>query len=276
MKMAEFWKMVLVSSIIDFDDVQLWLRQFCLNLNICKVMTDFLIFLGQNLKKIVFVDASSYIKRELFQYNLILFSFSQSCTFPMHSSWMVPSGFRNLSEASCIFLITSSTSLGAPERHVQLASSCSLQSHERLPFALSQWSSVALWYSAKHFMLMSIEYVFPSWLRTSTSLPTLEYLLSLMTITPMQVWCISISCFLICCGDRYFAAASLSYVASRANILTAACWNLAAASRLRDPRYADSSPKLAPINVPSKYGCVIPTATVSSFQFHLLLYAFPI
>ena len=53
MKMSEFWKMILVSCIIDFDDIQLWLRQFCLNLNICKVMTVFLIFLGQNLKKIV-------------------------------------------------------------------------------------------------------------------------------------------------------------------------------------------------------------------------------
>ena len=45
--------MVLVSCIIDFDDIQLCQRQFCLNLNICKVMTVFLIFLGQNLKKIV-------------------------------------------------------------------------------------------------------------------------------------------------------------------------------------------------------------------------------
>ena len=50
MKMAEFWKMV---CIIDFDDIQLCLRQFCLNLNICKVMPVFLIFFGQNLKKIV-------------------------------------------------------------------------------------------------------------------------------------------------------------------------------------------------------------------------------
>ena len=33
MKMAEFWKMVLVSFIIDFDDSELCLRQFCLNLN---------------------------------------------------------------------------------------------------------------------------------------------------------------------------------------------------------------------------------------------------
>ena len=42
MKMAELGKNVLVSCIIDFDDIQL-----------CKVMTVFLIFLGRNLKKIV-------------------------------------------------------------------------------------------------------------------------------------------------------------------------------------------------------------------------------
>ena len=53
MKIAEFWKMVLVSSIIDFDDIQFWLRQFCLNLNTFKVTAVFLIFLGQNMKKIV-------------------------------------------------------------------------------------------------------------------------------------------------------------------------------------------------------------------------------
>ena len=40
MKMAEFWKLVLVSSTIDFNDIQLWLRRFGLNLNICKVMTE--------------------------------------------------------------------------------------------------------------------------------------------------------------------------------------------------------------------------------------------
>ena len=43
----------LVSCIVDFDDIQLWLRQFFLNLNICKGMTVLLIFLGQNFKKIV-------------------------------------------------------------------------------------------------------------------------------------------------------------------------------------------------------------------------------
>ena len=44
MKMAELGGNVLVSCIIDFDDIQLCLRQFCLNLNICKVMTIFLNF----------------------------------------------------------------------------------------------------------------------------------------------------------------------------------------------------------------------------------------
>ena len=36
--------MVLVSCIIDFDDIQLCLRQFCLHLNICKVMMIFFKF----------------------------------------------------------------------------------------------------------------------------------------------------------------------------------------------------------------------------------------
>ena len=39
MKMAELGKNVLVSCILDFDDIQLYLRESCLNLNICKVMT---------------------------------------------------------------------------------------------------------------------------------------------------------------------------------------------------------------------------------------------
>ena len=38
MKMPELKKNVLVSCIIDFDDIQLCLRHFCLNLNICKDM----------------------------------------------------------------------------------------------------------------------------------------------------------------------------------------------------------------------------------------------
>ena len=33
MKMAEFWKMVIVSCIIDFDDIQLWLRQFWISIS---------------------------------------------------------------------------------------------------------------------------------------------------------------------------------------------------------------------------------------------------
>ena len=40
MKLAELGENVLVSCIIDFDDdIQLCLRQFCLNLNISNVMT---------------------------------------------------------------------------------------------------------------------------------------------------------------------------------------------------------------------------------------------
>ena len=50
-KMAESEKMVLVSCIIDFDDIQVSLRRFSLSLNVCKVMAAFLIFSGQNLKK---------------------------------------------------------------------------------------------------------------------------------------------------------------------------------------------------------------------------------
>ena len=44
MKMAELGKNVFVSCIIDFDDIQHCLSQFCLNLNICKVMTIFFKF----------------------------------------------------------------------------------------------------------------------------------------------------------------------------------------------------------------------------------------
>ena len=44
MKMSESGKIVLVSCIIDFDDVQLWLRLLSLNLNACKVMMAFLKF----------------------------------------------------------------------------------------------------------------------------------------------------------------------------------------------------------------------------------------
>ena len=44
---------VLVSCIIDFDDIQLCLRQFCLNLNICKVMTIFFKFWPKKIRKTV-------------------------------------------------------------------------------------------------------------------------------------------------------------------------------------------------------------------------------
>ena len=51
MKMAESKQIVLVSCIIDFDDIQVWLRQFSLDLNACKVMKAFLIFSEQILEK---------------------------------------------------------------------------------------------------------------------------------------------------------------------------------------------------------------------------------
>ena len=41
MKMVGLGQNALVSCIVDFDDIQLCLRQFCLMLNICKVMTIF-------------------------------------------------------------------------------------------------------------------------------------------------------------------------------------------------------------------------------------------
>ena len=51
--MAESENIVLVSCIIDFDDIQVWFRLIILNLNACKVMKAFLIFSesGQILKK---------------------------------------------------------------------------------------------------------------------------------------------------------------------------------------------------------------------------------
>ena len=57
MKMAELGGNVLVSCIIDFDDAQLCLRQFCLNLNICKVMTIFFKFWPKKIRKTVIDDA---------------------------------------------------------------------------------------------------------------------------------------------------------------------------------------------------------------------------
>ena len=41
MKMAESEKIVLVSCIVDFGDIQVWLRRFTLNLNACKVMNPY-------------------------------------------------------------------------------------------------------------------------------------------------------------------------------------------------------------------------------------------
>ena len=51
MKMAELGKNALVSYIIDFDDIQLCLRHFCLNLNICKIMTTFFKFWPKKIRK---------------------------------------------------------------------------------------------------------------------------------------------------------------------------------------------------------------------------------
>ena len=58
MKMAELGKNVLRSCIVDFGDNQLCLRQFCslnfcLNLNICKVMTIFFKFWPKKIRKTV-------------------------------------------------------------------------------------------------------------------------------------------------------------------------------------------------------------------------------
>ena len=53
MKMAQLVKNVLVSCIIDFDDIQLCLRQLCLNLKICKVMMIFFKFWPKKIRKTV-------------------------------------------------------------------------------------------------------------------------------------------------------------------------------------------------------------------------------
>ena len=53
MKVAKLWKNVLVNCIIDFDNIQLCLRQFCLNMNICKVMTIFFKFWPRKVRKTV-------------------------------------------------------------------------------------------------------------------------------------------------------------------------------------------------------------------------------
>ena len=51
--MAESGKTYLVSCIIDFDDIQLCLKKFCLNLNMCKVMTIFFKFWPKKIRKTV-------------------------------------------------------------------------------------------------------------------------------------------------------------------------------------------------------------------------------
>ncbi len=53
MKIAESEKIVLASCIIEFKDIQVWLRHFSLNLNACRVMTVFFKIWPENLKKTV-------------------------------------------------------------------------------------------------------------------------------------------------------------------------------------------------------------------------------
>ena len=53
MKMAGFRKIVCVSCVVDFDDMQVWLRQFCLNLKDFKIMTIFFKLWPSNIKKTV-------------------------------------------------------------------------------------------------------------------------------------------------------------------------------------------------------------------------------
>ena len=50
MKMAEAEQSVVVSCIVDFDDVQVWLRRFTLNLNACKDMKVFFKIWPENVK----------------------------------------------------------------------------------------------------------------------------------------------------------------------------------------------------------------------------------
>ncbi len=52
-KIAESGKIGLVRCIIDFKDIQVWLGQFSLNLNACKVMMVFFKILPENLKNTV-------------------------------------------------------------------------------------------------------------------------------------------------------------------------------------------------------------------------------
>jgi hypothetical protein len=46
-------KIVLVSCIIDLKDIQVWLRQFSLNLNVCKVMMVFFKIWPDKIKKVI-------------------------------------------------------------------------------------------------------------------------------------------------------------------------------------------------------------------------------
>ena len=66
--MAELRENVLVSCIIDFDDIQLCLRQYCLNLNICKVMTIFFKFWPKKIRKTVARPGQPLMRMPLLAY----------------------------------------------------------------------------------------------------------------------------------------------------------------------------------------------------------------
>ena len=91
MKMAELGQHVLVSCIIDFDDIQLWLRQFCLKLNICKVLTVFFKFWPKKIRKTVVT--------------LQIFRFKQNC---LSQSWISSKSIMQLTKTifqnSAIFI----------------------------------------------------------------------------------------------------------------------------------------------------------------------------
>ena len=56
MKMTSLGENNLVICTINFDDIQLCLRQFCLKLNICKVMTIFFKFWPKKIRKTDFLE----------------------------------------------------------------------------------------------------------------------------------------------------------------------------------------------------------------------------
>ncbi len=62
MKVAESEIIVLANCILDFKDIQVWLRHFSLNLNACRVMTVFFKIPGQILKKSVITLQALWFK----------------------------------------------------------------------------------------------------------------------------------------------------------------------------------------------------------------------